>query len=63
MININFIIIIIMEESKFYLVVLHYLGHSRKAVIGFDMVDYFLAQNYLIEFIESVPVFTQPSSK
>lgn len=52
-----------MEESKFYLVVLHYLGHSRKAVIGLDMVDYFLAQNYVIEFLESVPVLTPPSLK
>lgn len=52
-----------MEESKFYLVVLHHLGHSRKAVIGFDMVDYFLANNYIIEFIESVPVLTPSSSK
>lgn len=61
MININFIIII-MEESNFYLVVLHYLGHSRRAVIGFNMVDYFLAHNYVIEFLESVPVLTPPSS-
>lgn len=52
-----------MKESKFYLVVLHYLGHSRRAVIGFDMVDYFLAQNYVIEFLESVPVLTPPSLK
>lgn len=52
-----------MEESKFYLVVLHYLGHSRRAVIGFDMVDYFLAHDYIIEFLESVPVLTPPSSK
>lgn len=63
MININFIIIIIMEESKFYLVVLHYLGQSRKAVIGFDMVDYFLAQGYIIEFLESIFVLTPPSLK
>lgn len=63
MININFIIIIFMEESKFYLVVLHYLGHSRKAVIGLDMVDYFLSNNYVIEFLESVPVLTSPSLK
>lgn len=52
-----------MEECTFYLVVLHYLGHSRKAVIGFDMVDYFLAQGYIIEFLESVPVLTPPSLK
>lgn len=52
-----------MEENKFYLVVLHYLGHSRKVVIGFDMVDYFLAQNYVIEFLESVPVLIPPSLK
>lgn len=52
-----------MEEVKFYLVVLHYLGHSRRAVIGFDMVDYFLAQGYIIEFLESVPVLTPPSFK
>lgn len=52
-----------MEESKFYLVVLHYLGRSRRAVIGFDMIDYFLAQNYIIEFLESVPVLIPPSLK
>lgn len=52
-----------MEESKFYLVVLHYLGHFRKAVIGFDMVDYFLAQHYVIEFLEPVSVLTPLSLK
>lgn len=52
-----------MEEVKFYLVVLHHSEHSRRAVISFDMVDYFLAQNYLIEFLECVPVLTQPSLK
>ena len=52
-----------MEEAKFYLVLLHYLGHSRKAVIGFDMVDYFLTQGYVIEFLESVSVLTPPSLK
>lgn len=52
-----------MEEVKFYLVVLRYLGHSRKAVIGFDMIDYFLAQGYTIEFLESIPVLTPPSLK
>lgn len=52
-----------MEEKKFYLVVLHYLGHSRKVVIGFDMVDYYLSHNYIIEFLESVPVLTPSSLK
>lgn len=52
-----------MEESNFYLVVLHYLGHSRRVIIGFDMVDYFLAQGYVIEFLESIPVLTPPSLK
>ena len=52
-----------MEECKFYLVVLHYLGHSRRAVIGFDMVYYFLAQGYIIEFLESISVLTPPASK
>nr|QJB21502.1 MAG: hypothetical protein [Microvirus sp.] len=52
-----------MEESNSYLVVLHYLGHSRRAVIGFNMVNYFLAQGYIIEFLESIPVLTPPSLK
>lgn len=52
-----------MEEGKSYLVVLHYLGHSRRVVIGFDMVDYFLAHNYIIEFLESIPVLTPSSLK
>nr|DAJ07491.1 MAG TPA: Multiple myeloma tumor-associated [Microviridae sp.] len=52
-----------MEESKSYLVVLHYLGHSRKAVIGFDLVDYFLSHSYVIEFLESIPVLTPSSLK
>ena len=52
-----------MEEAKFYLVVLHYLGHSRRAIIGFDMVNCLLAQNYIIEFLESIPVLTPSSSE
>lgn len=52
-----------MKQDESYLVVLHYLGHSRRAIIGFDMVDYFLAQGYVIEFLESIPVLTPSSLK
>lgn len=55
---------IVMEEKKFYSVVLHYLSHKREAVIAFDsdLVDYYLTRGYTIEFISPVCVLTGPFS-
>jgi hypothetical protein len=53
---------IVMEEKKFYSVVLHYLGHKREAVIAFDssLIDYYLTRGYIIELISPVCVLTGP---
>jgi hypothetical protein len=55
---------IVMEEKKFYSVVLHYLGHKREAVIAFDpsLIDYYLTRGYAIEFISPIHVLTGPFS-
>lgn len=53
---------IVMDEEKFYSVVLHYLGHKREAVIAFDptLIDYYLTRGYTIELISPVRVLTKP---
>ena len=55
---------IVMEEKKFYSVILHYLGHKREAVIAFDptLIDYYLTCGYTIELISPVRVLTKPFS-
>ena len=55
---------IVMEEKKFYSVILHYLGRKREAVIAFDpcLIDYYLTRGYTIEFISPVCVLTGPFS-
>lgn len=55
---------IVMEEKKFYSVILHYLGRKREAVVAFDssFIDYYLSLGYTIEFISPVCVLTGPFS-
>lgn len=53
---------IVMEEKRFYSVILHYLGRKREAVIAFDssLINYYLTRGYTIEFISPVRVLTGP---
>lgn len=53
-----------MENERYYVAVLHYLGHKRKVVIRLDTVvlDSYLARGYVVEFLASIPILKEPAS-
>ena len=56
-------LIIIMENKKYYSAYLHYLGHKRDVVISLDLIDSYLALGYVVEILRPVVVITAPASK
>ena len=54
---------LVMKEERFYLAVLHYLGHKRKVVIRLqpEVLDYYLSRGYVVELLDSVPVVEIPT--
>lgn len=51
-----------MKEESFYLAVLHYLGHKRKAVIKLEpeVLNSYLSRGYVIEILDSIFVIEEP---
>ena len=51
-----------MEEKKYYVVVLHYLGRERRVAIRLDsaVIDSYLKAGYIIEFLDSICVVEEP---
>ena len=56
-------LIIVMENKKYYSAYLHYLGHKREVVISLDLIDSYLALGYVVEVLKPVAVLTAPASK
>lgn len=52
-----------MKEERFYLAVLHYLGHDRKVVIRLEpeVLDSFLSRGYVVELLDTIPVIENPA--
>ena len=51
-----------MEEKKYYLAVLHYMGHKRRVAIRLDsaVIDSYLKAGYIIEILDSMRVIEEP---
>lgn len=51
-----------MEEKKYYVVVLHFLGHKSKVVLRLDstVIDSYLKAGYFIEILDSIRVVEEP---
>lgn len=51
-----------MEEKKYYVVVLHYLGRKRRVAIRLDsaVIDSYLKAGYIIEILDSICVVEEP---
>ena len=52
-----------MEEKKYYLAVLHYMGHKRRVAIRLDsaVIDSYLKAGYTIEILfDSIRVIEEP---
>lgn len=47
-----------MEEKKYYLAVLYYMGHKRRVAIRLDsaVIDSYLNAGYIIEILDSICV-------
>lgn len=50
-----------MEEKKYYLAVLHYLGRKRKVAIRLDstVIDSYLKAGYIIEILDTICVIEE----
>lgn len=51
-----------MEEKKYYVVVLHYLGRKHRVAIRLDsaVIDSYLKAGYIIEILDSIRVIEEP---
>lgn len=51
-----------MKENKYYVVVLHYLGHKSRVAIRLDsaVIDSYLKAGYVIEILDSLRVIEEP---
>lgn len=47
-----------MEEKKYYLAVLHFMGRKRRVAIRLDsaVIDSYLKAGYIIEILDSIRV-------
>lgn len=52
-----------MKKEKYYLAVLHYLGHKRKVVIRLapEVLGSYLSRGYVIEILDVIPVVDVPA--
>lgn len=50
-----------MEEKKYYLAVLHYMGHKRRVAIRLNSaaIDSYLNAGYIIEILDSISVIEE----
>lgn len=55
-------LITIMEDKKYYVAVLYYLGHESRVVIRLDsaVIDSYLKAGYFIEILDSIRVIEDP---
>lgn len=51
-----------MEDKKYYIAVLHYLGHKSRVAIRLDsaVIDSYLKAGYFIEILDSLRVIEEP---
>lgn len=52
-----------MKEKKYYLAVLHYLGHKRKVVIRLqsEVLTSYLSRGYVVELLDTISVIDAPA--